>query len=242
MLKLKAIIVLALLSASIVFYYHGRTIWVPLVQKVMGKNSVADIQRVYGEAAMARLTPAISQAGLNLPLQRIALLSVKQDKTLALWGDDGHGWAKIKTYPVLGASGELGPKLREGDKQVPEGVYRISGLNPNSAYHLSMKVNYPNEFDLKWAQQEGRTEPGTNIFIHGKAVSIGCLAIGDTAIEELFVLIANQGRDKVQVIISPTDPQQGPLHIPANAPHWTPELYQSIRQAYLSVTGTVTKL
>ncbi|RJG41845.1 L,D-transpeptidase family protein [Motilimonas pumila] len=241
MFKLSNILLIIIALACVVFYYHGRAIWVPVVQKVTGKNSVVDIQARYGEAVTAKLAPAIKQAGLTLPLQQISLLAVKQDNTLALWGNNGQGWAKIKVYPVLAASGVLGPKLREGDKQVPEGVYRISGLNPNSAYHLSMKVNYPNEFDLKWAQQEGRTEPGTNIFIHGKAVSIGCLAIGDTAIEELFVLIANQGRDKVQVIISPTDPQQGPLVTPVNAPHWTPDLYQSITQAYLSVTGTGTK-
>ena len=72
---------------------------------------------------------------------------------------------------------------------MPEGVYRIVALNPNSSYHLSMKLDYPTEFDLSKARAEGRTRPGSDIFIHGKAVSIGCVAVGDDAIEEIFVLV-----------------------------------------------------
>ncbi|NJN46820.1 MAG: L,D-transpeptidase family protein [Candidatus Competibacteraceae bacterium] len=96
------------------------------------------------------------------------------------------GWQPIKHYPVLAASGTLGPKLCEGDRQVPEGIYRIKSLNPNSAYHLSLELDYPNAFDLRQAERDGRNNPGSAICIHGKAVSVGCLAMGDTAIEELY--------------------------------------------------------
>ena len=70
-----------------------------------------------------------------------------------------------------------------------------------------MKLNYPNEFDLAHAKIEGRTKPGSNIFIHGKAVSIGCLAMGDKTIEELFILANDVGINNITVVISPLDPR-----------------------------------
>jgi murein L,D-transpeptidase YafK len=111
----------------------------------------------------------------------------------------------VHAYPVLAASGQLGPKLAEGDRQVPEGIYRIESLNPNSRFHLSLRLDYPNQFDRARAQEEGRQELGGDIMIDGAASSIGCLAIGDPAIEELFVLVADVGRENVSVILSPVD-------------------------------------
>ena len=69
-------------------------------------------------------------------------------------------------YPILAASGVLGPKLREGDKQVPEGIYGAEALNPNSKFHLSIRLNYPNTFDRRMAQSDGRTQLGGDIMIH----------------------------------------------------------------------------
>lgn len=102
---------------------------------------------------------------------------------------------------MLAASGGPGPKLREGDLQVPEGVYRLTAFNPNSSYHLSLRVDYPNAEDRAAedravARSDRRTSLGGDIFIHGKAVSIGCLAIGDPGIEEL--LRARRGRRPFQ--------------------------------------------
>ena len=141
----------------------------------------------------------------------------------------------ITSYPIKAASGELGPKLKEGDKQVPEGIYKIEGFNPNSAYHISMKLNYPNEFDTYQANQEGRAEPETNIFIHGKASAIGCLAMEDEAIEELFTLVHDAGRSKTTVLISPTNPSLNNLEIPSNAPKWTADLYRQIESKYRTI-------
>lgn len=90
-------------------------------------------------------------------------------------------------YHILAASGTVGPKLREGDEQVPEGIYSISGLNPNSQFHLSLRVDYPNTNDRQQAQLESRTNLGQDIMIHGRAASIGCLALGDEAAEDLFI-------------------------------------------------------
>ena len=154
---------------------------------------------------------------------------MKQEKRLELWARDSGEFRFIRDYYIQAASGVAGPKLRQGDRQVPEGIYRIVELNPNSHYHLSMKLNYPNGFDLLHARREGRSAPGSDILIHGKAVSIGCLAMGDEAIEELFVLTEHVGVENVKVVIAPHDPRAYPLKADSKTlPKWTPELYAII--------------
>jgi murein L,D-transpeptidase YafK len=133
---------------------------------------------------------------------------------------------RVRSWPVLAASGTSGPKLREGDLQVPEGIYRINQLNPNSAYHLSLGLNYPNAADRARAALDGRSDLGSDIFIHGKDVSAGCLAIGDDAIEELFWLAAAVGMDRFTVLIVPTDLRQASPKV--QGPRWLPELYRNL--------------
>ena len=114
---------------------------------------------------------------------------------------------------------------------MPEGVYRIEGLNPNSSYHLSLKLDYPNAFDCERAAADGRADPGDNIFIHGKAVSIGCIAVGDTAIEELFTLAAAARPSSVKVLIAPHDLRTDPPRVQgANVPAWAPQLYETLQR------------
>lgn len=137
----------------------------------------------------------------------------------------------IASYPIVAASGGPGPKLREGDRQVPEGVYRVEGLNPNSAYHLSIKVGYPNDSDAAHAAAEGRSDPGGDIFIHGKDLSIGCLAIGDDAIEELFVLVEQVGITSADVVIAPHDLRRDPAIPAGEFPQWYQERCAEIRDA-----------
>ncbi|RYF37241.1 MAG: hypothetical protein EOO38_26635, partial [Cytophagaceae bacterium] len=129
---------------------------------------------------------------VQYPPRQVVLVFLKSEKTLSLFAAGAAGQPKaVKTYPVLAASGKPGPKLRDGDRQVPEGIYRIESLNPNSAYHLSLRLNYPNEDDLRYARLDRRTNLGGDIMIHGKRASIGCLAIGDESIEEIFTLAAD---------------------------------------------------
>lgn len=165
------------------------------------------------------------------PPERIALLAFKDEKRLELWVRDAGCWVFEKGYPIRAASGGPGPKLREGDRQVPEGIYRIVRLNPNSRYHLSVKLDYPNSFDLEHAGLEGRSEPGSDIFIHGGASSVGCLAMGDAAIEELFELIASVGMKNVEVIIAPRDFRRHPVVLDSSEPVWLAELYGYIAEA-----------
>ena len=159
------------------------------------------------------------------------MLVFKRERRVEVWARSGSAWRFVRDYPVLAASGHAGPKLREGDRQVPEGIYGIEHLNPNSSYHLSMKVSYPNELDRRMARQDGRTRLGGDIFFHGKAVSIGCVAVGDRAIEELFTLVAETGAARVRVVIAPNDLRSGPPALHESAPAWVGPLYRSIAAA-----------
>ena len=201
------------------------------------QRAVSNAAEHYKRAFNNKLKPYLDMRLADFPPEKIALLAVKESQQLELWGWGNGRWISIKKYPVLATSGVLGPKLAEGDKQIPEGIYRIIKLNPYSNYHLSMKLNYPNRFDLKWAGKEGRDKPGGNIFIHGKDESIGCLAIGDRAIEELFVLVHKVGLYNVKVIISPTDPRISALEPPEGSKPWVEELYKNITSEFLAISG-----
>ena len=219
-------------------YTYARPYWMPVYHALMGKQSLQSVIDHYGLAARDRLNLYFQNAGANYPPSVITLLAIKAEKKVELWVEEQGKPVYIRAYEVKAASGELGPKLREGDRQVPEGIYQLEYLNPNSAYHLSMKLNYPNAFDRKHAAQEGRMQPGTNIFIHGKAVSIGCLAMGDEAIEELFVLVADTGKGNVTVAIAPMDPRNGDiLFLAENKAAWISELYRKLTNFYQSFTS-----
>ncbi len=201
-----------------------------------------------------RLAPYFTRAGINYPPQKLALLAFKREQQVELWsksdithtsGATTDKWVKIKSYSFKAFSGLLGPKLEEGDKQIPEGIYDVIGLNPNSSYHLSFKINYPNEFDLKYAEKEGREKPGTNIFFHGRNKSVGCIALGDPAIEELFVLVALVGKENVNVIVSPYDFRTKKIQLVKKStapvsPKWLPELYKNIEQALAPFSSQAT--
>ncbi len=194
-----------------------------------GQRSVVDILQMYGPYVSNKLKPYFAKAKLSYPPQEVTFVALKQERKLELWARDAKEFRFVRDYDIRAASGVSGPKLRQGDKQVPEGIYRIEGLNPNSRFHLSMKINYPNEFDLFHAWQEGRSNPGSDIFIHGRADSIGCLAMGDEAIEELFVLTAQVGKENVRVLIAPRDPRAYLLAADTeDLPEWTSELYSMI--------------
>lgn len=178
----------------------------------------------------ARLKSDFQQAGLAYPLKQMTIIALKEEKRLEIWGIEGGRRIFLRAYPILAASGRAGPKLKEGDCQVPEGVYRIVGINPRSRYHISMALDYPNAFDREMARRDGRTNLGDNICIHGKACSIGCIAIGDPPIEDLFVLVYRAGLRNAKVIIAPNDLRlappvdQGQMRLP-----WIQELYGQLR-------------
>jgi hypothetical protein len=196
----------------------------------MEARTVADVVRTMGPAARTRLQPHFTAAGVAYPPRSLTLLALKEERRLELWAGGSGSLRLVRSYPVLAASGVAGPKLREGDLQVPEGVYRIPLLNPNSSYHLSLKVDYPNAFDRRRARADGRTRLGGDIFIHGREVSIGCIAIGDPAIEEVFVLASDVGLPRIKVLIAPRDLRLHPgRDVPTAANRWLDELYAALR-------------
>ncbi|HYH08093.1 MAG TPA: L,D-transpeptidase family protein [Thermoanaerobaculia bacterium] len=228
--KRRVLVIALLLILAIgggAFYVFGRAVWYPLLFEVRGPRTVADVVARYGPAARAELRPYFERAGIAYPPKEIAILVFKRERRVAVWVRGNRAWKFLRAYPVFAASGGAGPKLREGDRQVPEGVYRIEHLNPNSSYHLSMKVSYPNAFDRRMAKNDGRTKLGGDIFIHGKDVSIGCVALGDRAIEELFTLVAETGHAKVKVVIAPSDLRVRRAIVDAG-PLWVGELYRTI--------------
>src|SRR6266478_3313693 len=201
-----------------------------------GANTVHGRVEQYGDAASRRWAPYFKRAGIAYPPQAVTLIGLKEEKTLEVYAAGTNGsFQFIRSLPVLAASGNLGPKLREGDLQVPEGIYGIEALNPNSAFHLSLRVNYPNQDDRARAKEDKRSRLGGDIMIHGKAVSAGCLAMGDEAAEDLFGLAALAGLFNITVILSPLDFRVRDLpQMPAGAPRWTAELYATIKAALVS--------
>lgn len=207
--------------------------------RAIDKKTVADRVAEFSEAVHTRLAPEFERIGRTYPPGRMVLVGLKQEKVLEVWvGDDSAEFRLLKSYPILAASGTLGPKLREGDRQVPEGLYRLESLNPNSAYHLSLRLNYPNEFDRRMAAAESRAALGSDIMIHGSDRSIGCLALGDQAAEDLFVLAAETGLSNISVILTPMDFRRRglPRDLPGT-PAWTAQLYESIRAELIKLGG-----
>ena len=123
----------------------------------------------------------------------------KQERELEIWARTGTGvYALLDTWPICSYSGALGPKQREGDGQAPEGIYQVGAgqLNPHSSYHLSFDLGYPNAYD------RAHQRTGSYLMVHGSCVSIGCYAMTDAGIEEIYSLVAAalaHGQSRVQV-------------------------------------------
>ena len=196
------------------------------------RATVEDRLAQYGARADVRLKPAFQRAGVAYPPAEVALLAFKDTRVMAVYARAtvDAPWQLIKGYPVLGASGKPGPKLAEGDRQVPEGVYHIELLNPNSRFHLSLRLNYPNDFDRRMGAADGRKDLGCDIMIHGSTSSIGCLAMGDEAAEDLFVLAARSGKENLRVVIAPTDFRETPPRAIMHEPRWVAMLYANLAE------------
>jgi murein L,D-transpeptidase YafK len=109
----------------------------------------------------------------------------KEESELEVWKQTEDGqYALLKTYPICRWSGDLGPKIKEGDRQAPEGFYTITPgqMNPRSNYYLAFNTGYPNAFDRAW----GRT--GSELMVHGDCSSRGCYAMTDEQIQEIYAL------------------------------------------------------
>src|ERR1051325_1158262 len=167
------------------------------------------------QAKFPRVQTAIAEKGeavrrlfaakhLAFPSNDIFLRAFKREGVLELWAKGDGKYELIKEYKICAASGSLGPKRRQGDNQVPEGFYYVDRFNPASNFYLSLGVNYPNESDRILG---ARGSLGGDIFIHGNCVSIGCMAITEEQIKELYVIAVGAraaGQAKIPVHIFPS--------------------------------------
>jgi L,D-transpeptidase-like protein len=194
--------------------------------------TVAERLHEFGRAARERLAPSFARAGVAYPPAAVTLVGLKREGLLDVYAQDRRApWRFVRSYEIQAASGVEGPKLRAGDRQVPEGIYGVELLNPNSRFHVSLRVGYPNSFDRRMARADGRRELGGDIMIHGNRVSIGCLAMGDPAAEELFTLAADVGLGHVKVILAPADLRHARAPASRSLPSWTATLYRDVGAA-----------
>src|ERR1700723_2164443 len=133
------------------------------------------------------------------PSSPTLIRTYKKEAELQIWKMKSDGqYALLKTFPMCRWSGQLGPKLREGDHQVPEGFYTITPgqMNPNSAYYLSFNVGYPNAYDRAWDRTGG------SIMVHGICSSAGCYSMTDAQIAEIYAIAResfNGGQRAIQM-------------------------------------------
>lgn len=193
-----AIIAIAGMVMIMMVALHGQTTF---------KNQQEQYPRV--RDARERCEPLIQQLfdslDVNYPPYRILVRGFKQEQTLELWAqnDSSSLFKYIKTYPFTGFSGVLGPKRKQGDMQIPEGFYRIINFNPWSEFHLSLRLNYPNRSDSILGE---RGNLGGRILIHGMSCTIGCIPIGNEAIEELYLIgvdTRSAGQRRIPVYLFP---------------------------------------
>lgn len=204
-----------------------------LPQETLPPFSVESRLDQFGDAARTRLEPAFAAAGLPYPSDELLIVGLKRERRLELYGRAAEGaYRYLKSYDFAAWTGRLGPKLREGDLQIPEGLYGIDYLNPNSIAHVSLRIGYPNAFERARGEEEGRADLGGDIMIHGKTFgSQGCVVVEDAEVEEIFTLAADLGHTNVRVLLSPYDLRHLPPEIPEGAPAWTGAVYGDLIEA-----------
>ena len=146
------------------------------------------------------------EAGLPYPTD-VLFRVFKEERTFEVWGLDPvtDRYVHVRDFPVCRVSGHLGPKSRRGDQQVPEGFYTIDVFNPQSRFHLSLRVNYPNQADI--ARGRFDDQLGGDIYVHGGCATIGCVPVTDDVIEQVYVLAMDArgaGQAEIPIHIFPT--------------------------------------
>jgi hypothetical protein len=225
----KKIATLLSCAALICLFYFGRSIYIPFFNKFKKAETVESISAKIERNVLERLKPNLSIIDIDKMPTEMLLLGIKEERLLHVYAKKDTSFVLLKSYPFSAYSGKLGPKLKTGDRQIPEGIYEVEYLNPNSTYYLSLRLNYPNAFDIKKTKFKTVEEMGNDIFIHGKAASIGCIPIGDRGIEEVFILVKNAIQNHVKVIITPRDFRENNTEPLIDEIDWESELYKEIK-------------
>ena len=193
-----------LLSASLVILAGSQALAGPQLSRQLKNKRV---KTAYAKH-LTELEQDFRAAKAAWPPKSIYIRAFKDEDLIELWASPHkkhEAWRLVKRFPICARSGTLGPKLKEGDGQVPEGFYVINRFNPNSSYHLSLGINYPHRADRALSRARD-VKPGSDIFIHGDCVTIGCLPIENEPMERLYLaalLARDQGQAKIPVHIFP---------------------------------------
>jgi murein L,D-transpeptidase YafK len=189
----------------------------------VGSCSLDDIDTM---VKMGTVRPSTLELMDRLDMDRsapILIRTYKEESALEVWKENRTGtFALLKTYPICKFSGKLGPKIAEGDRQAPEGFYEVTRdqMNPLSREYLAFNVGFPNAFD----RSMHRT--GSSVMVHGGCASIGCYAMTDYEMSEIYALLDEAfkgGQDKVQLQALPfhmTEQNLARHALDRNAPFW----------------------
>lgn len=205
MAKLIRIIVLLLVGAVIaalaVFgdwpFWGDREQRALMLERATRRGYWAAHQPLPGTPDLAKLPERLAAGGFALG-QPILMRIFKREFELEIWMRRAGGYALFATYPICRWSGGLGPKLRTGDRQAPEGFYTVSAaqLNPHSRWHRSFNLGFPNAYD----RAHGRT--GSFLMVHGGCSSVGCYAMTNAVIDEIWSIVTaalKGGQQRFQV-------------------------------------------
>jgi hypothetical protein len=184
----------------------------------------------YGPEAKMRIRKQFQRAKATYPPKHTSWICLKQEKIVLIFakGEDGK-MKQITAYPIVASSGALGPKLQEGDLQVPEGFYKPTNLDAGT--HLCTWVNYPNRTDQANAKLDHRTKLGGNIQIHEGVLSTGCVVLDHDAMAELFILAHDTGCQNADLIMAPCNlVAKNPDLDFTKQPKWLPKLYGDMKK------------
>ena len=177
-----------------------------------------------------------SDKNLDFENFQLYIRAFKNEKILEVWikGKNADQFTLLHTYEFCTSSGSLGPKRRQGDLQIPEGVYHINHFNPESNFYLSLGLNYPNASDKILSDKQ---HPGSSIYIHGNCVTIGCIPLTDDKIKELYIMAVearNGGQEKIPVHVFPTRlTEQGMSFLKSNhASSGHVEFWENLKKVY----------
>lgn len=147
------------------------------------------------------------KAGVDTVGFQVFIRIFKEEAKLEVWAKSKNitQFKLVETYAICRSSGELGPKRKQGDGQVPEGFYEVASFNPQSEFYMALRVSYPNKSDLIKATG---SDPGGDIMIHGNCVTIGCMPLTDDKIKEVYIMAVearNNGQQTIPIHIFPTE-------------------------------------
>lgn len=160
------------------------------------------VRNAYQEKEM-QIRNEFHEKGLSYPPKEILLISYKAEGELQVWVKENGSYFIFKAFDVCKKSGDFGPKRKQGDKQVPEGIYTLNAFNPVSDYHLSLGISYPNAADRA---RSNVSDLGGDIYIHGSCVTVGCLPMTDELVKEIYilsVLAKNEGQNEIPIHLYP---------------------------------------